>query len=93
MKYKYRLVENEEPTTPDGEETGGSSKENVEYELVLTPLAISADEVVKALEDVNNYGAYTSNLRNTKTNVEKAVETYFGPSQRFEKIKKEKERR
>ena len=33
MKYKYRLVENEEPTTPDGEETGGSSKENVEYEL------------------------------------------------------------
>lgn len=92
MKYKYRLVENEEPTTPDGEETGGSSKENVEYELVLTPLAISADEVVKALEDVNNYDIYTSNLRNTKTNVEKAVETHFGPSQRFEKIKKEKER-
>jgi hypothetical protein len=92
MKYKYRLVENEEPTTPDGEETGGSSKENIEYELVLTPLAISADEVVKVLEDVNNYGAYVSNLRNTKTNVEKAVEAHFGPSQRFEKIKKEKER-
>ena len=92
MKYKYRLVENEEPTTPDGEETGGSSKENVEYELVLTPLAVSADEIIKALEDINNYGAYVSNLRNTKSNVEKAVEDHFGPSQRFEKIKKEKER-
>jgi len=92
MKYKYRLVENEEPTTPDGEETGGSSKEKIEYELVLTPLVVSTDEVVKALEDVNNYGAYTSNLRNTRANVEKAVEDHFGPSQRFEKLKKEKER-
>lgn len=92
MKYKYRLVENEEPTTPDGEETGGGSRENVEYELVLTPLAVSADEIIKALEDINNYGAYVSNLRNTKSNVEKAVEDHFGPSQRFEKIKKEKER-
>jgi hypothetical protein len=92
MKYKYRLVENEEPTTPDGEEIGGSSKENVEYELVLTPLAVSSDEVIKALENIDNYGAYTSNLRNTKTNVEKAVVSHFGPSQRFEKIKKEKER-
>lgn len=86
MKYKYRLVENEEPTTPDGEETGGGSRENVEYELVLTPLAVSADEVVKALEDVNNYGAYTSNLRNTKTNVEKALVAHFGPSQRYDKL-------
>jgi hypothetical protein len=92
MKYKYRLVENEEPTTPDGEETGGGSRENVEYELVLTPLAVSADEVIKALENIDNYGAYVSNLRNTKSNVEKAVEDHFGPSQRFEKIKKEKER-
>lgn len=86
MKYKYRLVENEEPTTPNGEETGGGSRENVEYELVLTPLAVSADEVVKALEDVNNYGAYTSNLRNTKTNVEKALVAHFGPSQRYDKL-------
>ena len=86
MKYKYRLVENEEPTTPDGEETGGSSRENVEYELVLTPLAISTDEVVKALEDVNNYGAYTSNLRNTKSNVDKALVAHFGPSQRYDKL-------
>ena len=92
MKYKYRLVENEEPTTPDGEETGGGSRENVEYELVLTPLAVSADEVIKALENIDNYGTYVSNLRNTKSNVEKAVEDHFGPSQRFEKIKKEKER-
>ena len=89
MKYKYRLVENEESTTSQGEETSGNSKENVEYELVLTPLAISTDEVVKALENIDNYGAYTSNLRNTKSNVEKAVEAHFGPSQRFNKLKKE----
>lgn len=92
MKYKYRLVENEESTTSQGEETSGNSKENVEYELVLTPLAISTDEVVKALENIDNYGAYVSNLRNTKSNVEKAVEAHFGPSQRFNKLKKEKER-
>jgi hypothetical protein len=70
----------------------GGNKEKIDYDLVLTPIAVSVDEVVKALENIDNYGAYVSNLRNTKSNVEKAVEDHFGPSQRFEKIKKEKER-
>ena len=92
MKYKYKLKEQEEPRSgAEGTPTDGDSRENIRYELVLTPLAASIDDTIKALENANNYGAYTSNLRNTKTSVEKAVEAHFGPNQRFEKIKKEKE--
>lgn len=90
--YKYKLIkENEdEPTTPDN--SGGGGMEKVYYNLVLTPNIVTVDEVVKALENIDNYGAYVSNLRNTGVNVNKAVEDHFGPSQRFTKIKLEKER-
>jgi|TARA_R110000868_G_scaffold32429_2_gene117971 hypothetical protein len=89
-KYKYKLVEQDEPQ--GGEEISSNSKEKVVYDLVLTPQIISTDEVVKAFETVDNYGPYVSNLRNTKTNVEKAVVNHFGPSQPFAKKKLEKER-
>ena len=90
-KYKYRLVEQDEPQG-GGEETPVSSKEKIIYDLVLTPQIVSADEVVKAFETVDNYGPYVSNLRNTKADVEKAVVDYFGPNQPFAKKKLEKER-
>ena len=87
MKYKYRLVEQEEP---GGEESTPSSKEKIIYDLVLTPRFVTVGEVIKALEDVNNYGPYISNIRNTKADVEKAIEDHFGPSQPFMKKKAEK---
>lgn len=87
-KYKYRLVEQEEET-PVG---GGTTKDIVTYDLVLTPLSGTVADAIGALEKIENYGAYVSNLRNTKADIEKAVEDHFGPSQRFAKIKAEKER-
>jgi hypothetical protein len=83
MSYKYKLVEQEED--------GDNSRQQAAYDLVLTPTALSAEEVVKALEDINNYGAYVSNLRNSTSDVNKAVEAHFGPSQPWAKKAKEKE--
>lgn len=94
MKYKYRLVEQEKPKG-DSEETsidGDNKKEKTVYDLVLTPQIVSTDEVVKAFEIIKNYGPYISNLRNTKTDVEKSVIDHFGPSQPYAKKKLEKER-
>lgn len=87
-KFKYKLIEQEETS---GEESS-SNKEKIVYDLVLTPSVVSTDEVVKALNDINNYGPYIANIRNTKSDIEKAVEDHFGPNQRFTKAKLEKER-
>jgi len=92
MKYKYKLKEQEETS---GEETpvgGGGSQEKIVYDLVLSPLSGTIGDVIAALENINNYGSYVSNIRNTKADVERAVEDYFGPNQRFAKAKLEKER-
>jgi hypothetical protein len=83
MKYRYKLVEQEED--------GDNAKQQASYDLVLTPTILSTDEVVKALENINNYGAYVSNLRNSTSDVNKAVEAHFGPSQPWAKKAKEKE--
>jgi hypothetical protein len=87
-KFKYRLVEQEE----GGEETSSGNKEKIVYDLVLTPLASSVQDAVAALEKIDNYGAYVSNIRNTKSDIEKAVIDQFGPSQPLSKKKAEKER-
>jgi len=87
-----KLREQEEETSGGEEITGGSNKEKIDVELVLTPKFVSVEEVVKALNDVNNYGAYVSNLRNSKREIDKAVENHFGPSQPWTKKAKEKER-
>jgi hypothetical protein len=89
MKYKYRLVEQEETS---GGETPGGNKEKITYDLVLTPLGGTTQDVISALEKMDNYGAYVSNARNAKADVEKAVVNHFGPSQPFVKKKLEKER-
>jgi hypothetical protein len=82
---KYSLVKLMEN---DGEEDGNFSSGKASYDLVLTPKG-TADEVVKAFEDISNYGIYASNIRNTATNkatINKAIEQHFGtPVQRRSK--------
>lgn len=88
-KYKYKLIEIEDKA----EETPSSGgKEKVVYDLVLTPLGSTIQDVVAALEKIDNYGAYVSNVRNTKADIEKAIINHFGPNQPFIKKKLEKER-
>ena len=71
MNYKYKLKEQ------DGDETS-SSREQVSYDIVLTPKGISVEDTVKALETLDNYGMYVSNMRN-KSSIQRALETHFGP--------------
>jgi hypothetical protein len=82
---KYSLVKLMEN---DGEEDSNFSLGKVSYDLVLTP-EDTVDNTVKALEDISNYGIYTSNIRNTATNkaaINKAIEQHFGtPVQRRSK--------
>ena len=85
-KFKYKLVEQEEGSEEK------SNKEKLTYDLVLTPLGGTVKDAVAALEKIDNYGAYVSNVRNTKADIEKAVTDHFGPSQPFAKKKAEKER-
>jgi hypothetical protein len=88
-KFKYRLVEQEE----GDEETSSRGKEKTIYDFILTPLgANTIEKSINAFEKTSNYGTYVSNLRNTKSDVEKAVIDHFGPSQPFLKKKAEKER-
>ena len=72
MAYKYKLKEQE------GEEVSPSSREQVNYDLVLTPKTANVEDVVKALETLDNYGMYISNMRN-KSSIQKAIEDHFGP--------------
>lgn len=72
MAYKYKLKEQ------DGEEVSPSSRDQVNYDLVLTPKSTEAEEVVKALENIDNYGIYVANMRN-KSSIQKAIEDHFGP--------------
>jgi hypothetical protein len=90
-KFKYRLVEQEE-TGGESEETSSGGKEKIIYDLVLTPLGSTVQDAVAALEKIDNYDAYVSNVRNTKADIEKAVINHFGPNQPFAKKKLEKER-
>ena len=82
---KYSLIKLMEN---DGEEDGNFSSGKASYDLVLTPEG-TANDAVKALEDISNYGMYASNIRNTATNkaaINKAIEKHFGtPVQRRSK--------
>ena len=72
MVYKYKLKEQ------DGEEVSPLSRDQVNYDLVLTPKSAEVEEVVKALENIDNYGIYVANMRN-KASIQKAIEDHFGP--------------
>jgi hypothetical protein len=78
MSYKYKLVEQEMD--------GDNAMQKASYDLVLTPTVLSTEEVVKALENIDNYGAYVSNLRNSSTDANKASIAHFGGSDRFIKL-------
>jgi ribosomal protein L23 len=71
MAYRYKLREEETETTP-------SNREQVNYDIVVTPNSVSVEDTVKALETLDNYGMYVSNMRN-KSSIQKAIEDHFGP--------------
>jgi len=71
MAYRYKLKEEEAETTP-------SNREQVNYDIVVTPNGVSVEDTVKALETLDNYGMYVSNMRN-KSSIQKAIEDHFGP--------------
>ncbi len=62
----YRLRENEEDA---------QSRLALDFDIILTPKT-SVEDAVKALENMDNYGVYVSNMRNVASN--KAIEMYFG---------------
>jgi hypothetical protein len=72
MAYKYKLREEE------GAEVSPSNREQVNYDVVVTPKDVSVEDTVKALETLDNYGMYVSNMRN-KSSIQKAIEDHFGP--------------
>lgn len=72
MAYKYKLREEE------GAEVSPSNREQVNYDVVVTPKGVSVEDTVKALETLDNYGMYVSNMRN-KSSIQKAIEDHFGP--------------
>ena len=78
---KYSLVK-----LMENEEDGNFSVGKATYNLVVTPTDKSTDDVIAALDNIDNYGIYASNIRNTainKVTINKAVEDYFGtPIQR-----------
>lgn len=61
----------------DEQEPGKYSSVNAEYDINITPTGASTDEVIKALENINNYGIYISNMRN-QPKVHQGIEKYFG---------------
>ena len=71
MAYKYKLREEEAEATP-------SNREQVNYDIVVTPNSVSVEDTVKALETLDNYGMYVSNMRN-KSSIQKAIDDHFGP--------------
>ncbi len=65
------------------------------YDLTLTPEGSTAEATAAAFDDINNYGIYASNIRNTATNkaaINKAIEDYFGPTIPAKKKSIEKQR-
>lgn len=81
----------DEPKSSGG---GGDAGQNLkkETDLVLTPVSADIDTVVSALENMDNYGMYLSNLRNTKAGLQKAIDDHFGPSTPMVKRGLEKKR-
>jgi ribosomal protein L23 len=79
----YKLREEEEEMSP-------SSRLAVDYDIVLTPSG-DVNDAVAALQNIDNYGVYVSNMRN-KASIEKAIEDYFGPSVPVKRKALEKQR-
>jgi hypothetical protein len=73
----------------EGEEEGNFSIGKATYNLVVTPKNSTSEDILNALNNIDNYGVYASNIRNTATNkaaINKAIEKHFGtPVQRRSK--------
>lgn len=89
---KYSLVKLMEQ---EGEEDGNFSLGKATYDLVVIPKNSTPEDVINALDNIDNYGIYASNIRNTATNkatINKAVEDHFGPNIPAKKKSLEKQR-
>jgi len=89
---KYSLVKLMEN---DGEEEGTFSVNKATYNLVVTPIDSTSEDIVSALDNIDNYGIYASNVRNTAVNkvtINKAIEDHFGPNIPAKKKSLEKKR-
>ena len=62
------------------EDPGKFSSVHAEYDISLTPIEATTDDVIKALSNIDNYGKYISNLRNTTNNLQKDLDIHFGPN-------------
>jgi hypothetical protein len=77
------LFENEEET--------GADYLLMDKEYVLTPVDTTAEELIKAFDNKDNYGRYVSSMRSAKV-TDKDLEDYFGPRSPRLKASKEAER-
>jgi hypothetical protein len=65
------------------------------YNLVVTPTDSTPEDVINALDNIDNYGIYASNVRNTsidQAKINKEIDLYFGPSNWRSKQSLERER-
>jgi len=63
------------------------------FDLILTPTEGSdIKSILQALENIDNYGKYVSNIRTDKVSLQKALEDYFGPSLPVKRKSLEKQR-
>lgn len=77
----------------EAQEEGGpgfydTSKSNIS----IYPLENTLEEMIAALDNLDNYGKFLSNLRNTKIGLENALEAHFGPTHPVKKRTLEKKR-
>lgn len=76
----------------ENDEESSISKQKASYDLVVTPKDKTPEDVIKALDNIDNYGQYISNIRTDKAGLQKALDDYFGPSLPVKKKQLEKER-
>ncbi len=63
-----------------------------DQDIVLIPSTNHIRDVVEALENLDNYGSYASNVRTNSSVLQKAIEEFFGPSVPAKKKSLEKQR-
>jgi len=76
----------------ENDEESSISKQKASYDLVVTPKDKTPEDVVKALDNIDNYGQYVSNIRTDKAGLQKALDDHFGPSLPVKKKALEKQR-
>lgn len=76
----------------ENDEESSISKQKASYDLVVTPKDKTPEDVIKALDNIDNYGQYVSNIRTDKAGLQKALDDHFGPSLPVKKKQLEKER-